>query len=168
MSPSSNHFKLVSLTWLWVHFTQMTSKVTRSQSNKANLGCYAMADLYHWYAANRSAATVWSSHTSVEQNLWGSLLNLCNEALQQIWATLSTQMLMTISPMCRSWMFTTLETFTKTSQWCWRNSDKSRHHHLWGPFQPVPKFQATRLTVHKTFFVMTFFSRVTFSHFTHS
>lgn len=154
--------KLISLQ---TGFFNMTSKVTRSQPNKANLGCYAMADLYHGYAA-----TVWSSHTNVEQNLWGSLLNLCNEALQQIWATLSTEMLMTISPMCRSWMFTTLETSTKTSQWCWRNSDKSQHHHLWGPLKSClkKKFQATRLTVHKTFFVMTFFSNVTFSHFTHS
>ncbi len=31
-SQSSNHLRLVSWTWQWVHFTQMTSTVTRSQS----------------------------------------------------------------------------------------------------------------------------------------
>ncbi len=34
-SQSSNHLRLVSWTWKWVHFTQMTSTVTRSQSNRA-------------------------------------------------------------------------------------------------------------------------------------
>ncbi len=29
----SNHLRLVSWTWQWVHFTQMASTVTRSQSN---------------------------------------------------------------------------------------------------------------------------------------
>ncbi len=29
----SNHLRLVSLAWQWVHFTQMASTVTRSQSN---------------------------------------------------------------------------------------------------------------------------------------
>ncbi len=32
MSQSSNHLRLVSWTWQWVHFTQMASTVTRSQS----------------------------------------------------------------------------------------------------------------------------------------
>ncbi len=31
-SQSSNHLRLVSWTWQWVHFTQMASTVTRSQS----------------------------------------------------------------------------------------------------------------------------------------
>ncbi len=37
MSQSSNHLRLVSWTWQWVHFTQMASTVTRSQSNRAAL-----------------------------------------------------------------------------------------------------------------------------------
>ncbi len=39
MSQSSNHLRLVSWTWQLVHFTQMGSTVTRSQSNRAPLGC---------------------------------------------------------------------------------------------------------------------------------
>ncbi len=35
VSQSSNHLRLVSWTWQWVHFTQITSTVTRSQSNRA-------------------------------------------------------------------------------------------------------------------------------------
>lgn len=34
----SNHLKLVSWAWHWVHCTQMTSTVTRSQSSRAPLG----------------------------------------------------------------------------------------------------------------------------------
>ncbi len=44
MSQSSNHLRLVSWTWQWVHFTQMASTVTRSQSNRAPLGCGGMGD----------------------------------------------------------------------------------------------------------------------------
>ncbi len=39
MSQSSNHLRLVSWTWQWVHFTQTASTVTKSQSNRAPLGC---------------------------------------------------------------------------------------------------------------------------------
>ncbi len=39
MSQSSSNLRLVSWTWQWVHFTQMASTVTRSQSNRAPLGC---------------------------------------------------------------------------------------------------------------------------------
>ncbi len=39
MSQSSNHLRLVSWTWQWVHFIQIASTVTRSQSNRAHLGC---------------------------------------------------------------------------------------------------------------------------------
>ncbi len=35
MSQSSNNLRLVSWTWQWVHFTQMASSITRSQSNRA-------------------------------------------------------------------------------------------------------------------------------------
>ncbi len=46
-SQSSNHLRLVSWTWQWVHFTQMASTVTRSQSNRAPLGCGGTGDLHH-------------------------------------------------------------------------------------------------------------------------
>ncbi len=42
MSRSSNYLRLVSWTWQWVHFTQMASTFTRSQSNRAPLGCGGM------------------------------------------------------------------------------------------------------------------------------
>ncbi len=59
MSQSSNYLRLVSWTWQWVHFTQMASTFTRSQSNRAPLGCGGTGDLHHGYAANKSAATAW-------------------------------------------------------------------------------------------------------------
>ncbi len=43
---------LVSWTWQWVHFTQMAYKVTRSQSNRAPLGCGGTGDSHHGCAAN--------------------------------------------------------------------------------------------------------------------
>jgi len=39
MSQSSNHFKLVSWTWQWVHCTKMAPTVTRSWPNRGSLGC---------------------------------------------------------------------------------------------------------------------------------
>ncbi len=39
------------------HFTQMASTVTRSQSNRAPLGCGGTGDLHHRCAADKSAAT---------------------------------------------------------------------------------------------------------------
>ncbi len=45
MSQSSNHLRLVSWTWQLVNFTQMASTVTRSQSNRAPLGCGGTGDV---------------------------------------------------------------------------------------------------------------------------
>ncbi len=39
LSQSSNHLRLVSWAWQWVHFSQMASTVPRSQFNRAPLGC---------------------------------------------------------------------------------------------------------------------------------
>ncbi len=68
MSPcqqSSNHLRLVSWTWQWVHFTQMAdSTVIRSQSNRALLGCGGIEDSHHGCAANKSAATAWCYHVN--------------------------------------------------------------------------------------------------------
>ncbi len=58
MHHVSNHLWLVSWTWQWVHFTQMASTVTRSQSNRAPLGCGGTGDSHHGCAADKSAATV--------------------------------------------------------------------------------------------------------------
>ncbi len=46
-SQSSNHLRLVSWTWQWVHFTQIASTVTRSPSNRAPLGFGGTGDLHH-------------------------------------------------------------------------------------------------------------------------
>ncbi len=70
MSQSSNHLRLVSWTWQWVHFTQMASTVTRSQSSRAPLGCGGTGDSHHGCAADKSAATAWCYHVNMDQNFW--------------------------------------------------------------------------------------------------
>ncbi len=77
MSQRSNHLRLVSWTWQWVHFTQMTSTVTRSQSNRAALGCGGTRDSHHGCADDKSAATVWRYHDNMDQNLWGTFPTPC-------------------------------------------------------------------------------------------
>ncbi len=77
MSQSSNHLRLVSWTWQWVNFTQMASTVTRSQSNRAPLGCGGTGDSHNGCAADKSAATVWFYHDNMDQNLWGMFPKLC-------------------------------------------------------------------------------------------
>ncbi len=74
MSQSSNHLRLVSWTWQWVHFTQMTSTVTRSQSNRAPLGCGGTRDSHHGCVDDKSAATVWCYHDNMDQNCFQHLV----------------------------------------------------------------------------------------------
>jgi len=73
----SNHLRLVSWTWQWVHFTQMASTVPRSQSNRVSLGCGGTGDLYNGCADDKSAATVWCYHVNMNQNLWGMFPTPC-------------------------------------------------------------------------------------------
>ncbi len=77
MSQSSNHLRLVSWTRQWAHFTQMASTVTRSQSNRAPLGCGRTVDSHHGCAADKSAATAWYYHVNMDQNLWGMFPTPC-------------------------------------------------------------------------------------------
>ncbi len=77
MSQSSNHLRLVYWTWQWVHFTQMTSTVTRSQFNRASLGCGGTGDSHHGCAADKSAATAWCYHVNMNKNLWGMFPTPC-------------------------------------------------------------------------------------------
>ncbi len=65
------------LNMTWVHFTQMASTVTRSQSNRAPLGCGGTGDSHHGCAADKSAATVWCYHVNMDQNLWGMFPTPC-------------------------------------------------------------------------------------------
>ncbi len=67
MSQSSNHLRLVSWTWQWVNFTQMASTVTRSQSNRAPLGCDGTGDSHHGCTADKSAATAWCYHVNMDK-----------------------------------------------------------------------------------------------------
>ncbi len=64
---SSNHLRLVSWTWQWVHFTWMPSTITSSQSS---LWCGGTGDSHHGCAADKSAATAWCYHVNMHQNLW--------------------------------------------------------------------------------------------------
>ncbi len=77
MSQSSNHLRLVSWTWQWVHFTQIASTVPRYQSNRAPLGCGGTGDSYHGCAADKSAATAWCYHVNMDQNLCGIFPTPC-------------------------------------------------------------------------------------------
>ncbi len=77
ISQSSNHLRLVSWTWQWVHLTQMASTVTRSQSNRAPLGCGGKRDSHHGCAANKSAATASCYHVNMDHNLWGMFPTPC-------------------------------------------------------------------------------------------
>ncbi len=77
-SQSSNHLRLVSWTWQWVHFTQMASTVTKSQSNRAPLGCGGTGDLHHGCVADKSTATVWCYHVNMDQHLWGMFSTPCS------------------------------------------------------------------------------------------
>ncbi len=79
MSQSSNHLRLVSWTWQWVHFTQMTSTVTRSQSNRASLGCGGTGDSHHGCAAKICSNCVmlsWQYGPKSLSNVSNILLNL--------------------------------------------------------------------------------------------
>ncbi len=55
----------------------MASTVTRSQSNRAPLGCGGTGDSHHGCAADKSAATVWCYHVNMDQNLWGIFPTPC-------------------------------------------------------------------------------------------
>ncbi len=74
---SSNHLRMVSWTIQWVHFTQMASTVTRSQSNRVPLVCGGTGDSHHGCAAGKSAATAWCYYVNMDQNLWGRFPTPC-------------------------------------------------------------------------------------------
>ncbi len=88
MSQRSNHLWLVYWTWQWVHFTQMASTVTRSQSNRANLGCDGTGYSHHGCAVDKSAATAWCYHVNMDQNLWGMFQHLVESMPRRIKAVL--------------------------------------------------------------------------------
>ncbi len=69
-------------------FTQMASTVTRSQSNRAPLGCGGTGDSHHGCAADKSAETVMLScqYGPISQrNVSNTLLNRCHKDVRQFW-----------------------------------------------------------------------------------
>ncbi len=76
-SQRSNHLRLVSWTWQWVHHSQMASTVTRSQSNRAALECGGTRDSHHGCADDKSAATAWCCHVNMDQIIWGMFPTPC-------------------------------------------------------------------------------------------
>ncbi len=72
MSQSSNHLRLVSWTWQWVHFTQMSSTVSRFQSNREHLWKVVEREIHIMdVQPKKSAATAWCYHVNMDQILWG-------------------------------------------------------------------------------------------------
>lgn len=56
--------------WQWLYCTPVASTVTRSQSNRAHLECARKADLHHWCAVDKTAATEWFIAGTRWQNEW--------------------------------------------------------------------------------------------------
>ncbi len=74
MLQSSNHLRLVSWTWQWVHFTQMASTVTRSLSNRAHAG-----------RNYRNCVMLSCQYGPKSQSDVSNLLHLRHEELRQFW-----------------------------------------------------------------------------------
>lgn len=82
VASSSDHLKLVYRTWRWVHYSQMFSTVTRSQSNRPCFGCGEMENLHHGCAADTYAATICEYGPKCLKNISYSLLNSCHEEVR--------------------------------------------------------------------------------------
>ncbi len=81
MSQSSNHLRLVSWTWQWVHFTQMASTVTRSPIDPIE---------HLWDVVEREIhimVMLLSCQYGPKslRNVSNTFLNLCHEELRQFW-----------------------------------------------------------------------------------
>ncbi len=87
----SNHLRLVSWTWQWVHFTQMSSTVTRSQSNRASLGCGGTGDSRHGCADDKSTATAWCYHDNMTKISEECLQHLVESMPRRIKTVLKTK-----------------------------------------------------------------------------
>jgi len=82
MSQSLNHFKLVSWTC-----TKMAPTVTRSQPNRASLGCGGTGALCLGCASHKSPSTARSYKywPTFLKNAFSTLLNQCHVELKQFW-----------------------------------------------------------------------------------
>lgn len=79
LPKSLNKLKLI-WTCQWVHCTQIPSTVTKSQCNRAPLGCGKTGDSHHGCVAEKS----WCCHITMYQNLRGCFqlfLNLIHDEL---------------------------------------------------------------------------------------
>ncbi len=88
MSQSSNHLRLVSWTWQWVHFPQTASTVTRSQSNRALWDVVEreihILDCSRQICSN-CVTLSWQYGPKSLRNVSKTLLNLCHKELRQFW-----------------------------------------------------------------------------------
>ncbi len=93
MSQSSNNLRLVSWTWQLVNFTQMASTVTRSQSNRAPLGCGGTGDV-QLRNLQQLCDTIMSIWTKISeecfQHLVESMLWRIKAVLKAKWVQLGT------------------------------------------------------------------------------
>lgn len=61
--------RLVPLPQQWVQCTSKASPVTRSESNRAPLGCGWMRNSQHECATDSSAATMWCNQVNMDKNI---------------------------------------------------------------------------------------------------
>ncbi len=86
MSQSSNHLRLGSWTWQWVHFTQIAASVSRSQSNRAPLGCGGFVSwMCSWQICSNCVMLSCQCGPKSLRNVSNTLLNLCHEELRHFW-----------------------------------------------------------------------------------
>jgi len=82
MSQSLNHFKLVSWAWQWVHCTKMAPTVTRSQPNRASLGCGGKGAFFvPWMCIPQISTNKMISYQygpTFLKNAFSTLLNQCH------------------------------------------------------------------------------------------
>jgi len=84
MSQSSNHFKLVSWTSQWVHCPKMAPTVTRSQPNRASLGCGGTGMCIPQISINCKILSYQYGPT-FPKNAFSALLNQCHAELREFW-----------------------------------------------------------------------------------
>ncbi len=87
MSQRSSHLRLVYWTWQGFHFTQMTSTVTKSQSNRAPLGCGGTGDLHHGCESDnlqQLCYTIMSIWTKISEECFQNLVESMPQRIKAV------------------------------------------------------------------------------------